>query len=88
MREVVALAHVDGRNIEMPLVHRMIEETRGMPPSVTSMKSDFDRGRPMELESILAAPLRVGSMHGVETPRLRELHEALQDVESRCVRQV
>jgi 2-dehydropantoate 2-reductase len=34
----------------------------------TSMRQDFERGRPVELDAIVAAPMEMGDVAGVETP--------------------
>lgn len=36
----------------------------------TSMRQDFERGRPVELDAIVAAPMEMGDLAGVETPTI------------------
>jgi len=43
----------------------------------TSMLQDYERGRPLEVDPILGAIIELAQRYGVEVPRLRAAHEAL-----------
>jgi 2-dehydropantoate 2-reductase len=43
----------------------------------TSMLQDYERGRPLEADPILGAIIELAQRYGVEVPRLRAAHEAL-----------
>jgi 2-dehydropantoate 2-reductase len=68
MLDVVAGAQACGRTIRPDFVQKMIDMTLAMPPYQASMKIDFDRRKPMELDSIYGNPVRAaaGAMPLVE----------------------
>jgi 2-dehydropantoate 2-reductase len=78
MDEVVRGARALGRHIPRLFVQKMIRDTERMKPYRTSMKVDFDRGRPMEVEAILGNPLRMARAAGVELPKLAHLYRQLK----------
>lgn len=77
MREVLAGAAACGRTIEDGFVEKMLEDTRKMAPYSPSMRVDWDKGRPMEVEAIFGNPLRAAESRGARLPRLRALYEEL-----------
>lgn len=44
----------------------------------SSMQTDLERGKPLELEWITGAIVRLSAEHGVETPQSQEVYEALR----------
>ena len=77
MEEVVRGAAAQGRRIPRRFVEKMMRDTERMTPYLTSMKLDFDRGRPMEVEAIYGAPLRAAAEAGCTLPRMATLHALL-----------
>lgn len=77
MDEVVRGAAAQGRRIPRRFVEKMMSDTERMTPYLTSMKLDFDHGRPMEVEAIYGAPLRAAAKAGCALPRMGELHALL-----------
>jgi 2-dehydropantoate 2-reductase len=59
----------------------MLVTTDAMGPYRTSMKLDFESGRPLELDAIYAAPLRAARAAGVDLPRIEMLWRALDYLE-------
>jgi 2-dehydropantoate 2-reductase len=55
----------------------MMSDTEKMIPYAPSMKLDFDRGRPMEIESIYGCPLRMAEAAGVSMPETGRLYRQL-----------
>ncbi len=78
MREVAAAATAVARPIENAFIEKMIADTERMAPYAPSMKLDFDRGAPMEIEAIYGAPLRAAAAAGVDMPETRKLREQLK----------
>ena len=81
--EVVAAAR--GLRFEMcdSLLQRQLERTRTMGPYKASTLLDFERGQPLELDSLFFEPLRQARDAGVPTPRLKRVCEVLRYLESR-----
>jgi 2-dehydropantoate 2-reductase len=48
-----------------------------MTPYLTSMKLDFDAGRPLEVEAIVGAPVRAARSAGAELVRMDVLYRQL-----------
>lgn len=83
MNEVTAAANVLGHAIEPVLADKMIERTRTMGAYKASTILDFERGRPLELDSLFLEPLRQAQRAGVATPRLATLGEVLRQLNPR-----
>jgi 2-dehydropantoate 2-reductase len=80
MREVVAAARALGFNISEALIEKQIERTRTMGGYQASSLIDFERGQPIELESLFLEPLHQAEEAGVSTPRLRALCRVLKQL--------
>ena len=77
MLEVVAAAGALGHEIPASIVEKQIERTRTMGAYKASTLIDFERGQPLELESLFLEPLRRAQQAKVPTPRLAALCEVL-----------
>ena len=60
----------------------MMIDTEKMAPYATSMKLDFDRGKPMEIESIYGNPLRAARARGIAMPETEKLYQQLLKLNS------
>jgi 2-dehydropantoate 2-reductase len=78
MQEVRAGAAACGHPIEQAFVEEMLSYTDSMIPYETSMKIDYDRRRPMEVESIFGAPLDAAKKAGLDLPLLSMLYGELK----------
>jgi 2-dehydropantoate 2-reductase len=78
MLEVLELATATGHPLDPDSIAYLLRLTHQMPPYHTSMKLDYDRGQPPELEAIYATPLRIGNQYGHPAPRIRMLYQQLQ----------
>lgn len=78
MGEVVAIAASQKRIIPEDFIQTMVADTLKMKPYRTSMKLDYDSGRPMELVALYANPLQVAQQHHVPAPRITQLYQQLQ----------
>jgi 2-dehydropantoate 2-reductase len=54
-----------------------------MTPYATSMKLDYDAGRPLELAAIYRAPLRAAAAAGCPMVRATALHDQLRFLDRR-----
>ena len=84
MTEVITAANVwvdhlskeaaSARHIPMTWATTMVEATKKMKPYRTSMKIDFDEGRPLEVEAILGNPVRAAAKLNVAVPEMERLY--------------
>ena len=78
MEEVAAGAAACGRTFNAGFIDKLLHDTAKMKAYRTSMKIDYDEGRPMEIESIFAQPLRAAAEAGIELPRIDTLLRQLR----------
>jgi 2-dehydropantoate 2-reductase len=78
MYEVVAASRALGLNVSSALIEKQVERTRTMGAYKASTLIDFERGQPIELESLFMEPLRQAARAGVATPRLERLCAVLK----------
>ncbi len=78
MLEIIAVANALGFVISASLAAEQIERTRAMGAYKASTLIDFERGQPLELESMFLEPLRRAQQAGVTTPRLAALGAVLK----------
>jgi 2-dehydropantoate 2-reductase len=81
MLEVIATARALGFDLPESLAERQLERTRTMGEYKASTLIDFERGQPLELESLFLEPLRQARQAGVPVPRLEALCRVLQQLE-------
>lgn len=78
MLEVVHAAQALGLKLDESVVQEQIDRTRTMGAYKASTLIDFERGQPLELESLFLEPLRQAQRAGVPTPRLQALCTVLE----------
>jgi len=83
MLEVIAIADALGWNVPVALADKQIERTRTMGAYRASTLIDFERGLPLEMESLFLEPLRQAKQTGVATPRLAALCEILLHLDAK-----
>jgi 2-dehydropantoate 2-reductase len=76
VRETAAVAEAEGAQIDAQAIER--ELTDAHPQLLSSMARDVLAGRPPELDAIGGAVLRAGARHGVDTPTISLLVEAIR----------
>ena len=81
MEEVRQAAASQGVAIPTADLEQMLRSTATMAPYVTSMKRDYDRKMPLELDAILGYPLTVAHGKGMALPRMTMLHQLLQHLD-------
>lgn len=80
MLEVIRAANALGCSIPETLANKQIERTRTMGAYKASTLVDFERGQPLELESLFLEPLRQARNAGVAVPRLERLAMVLAKI--------
>ena len=83
MLEVIAAARALGFDVPDAFAHQQMERTRTMGAYRASTLIDFERGQPLELQSLFLEPLRQATRAGVSTPRLSALCAVLKDLDQR-----
>ena len=81
MLEVIAAARAAGFDIQDTLAGEQIERTRSMGAYKASTLIDFERGQPLELQSLFLDPLRQARQAGVAMPRLSALCAVLKGLD-------
>jgi 2-dehydropantoate 2-reductase len=84
MFEVVSIARALGYDLDPALVERNLERTRVMGSYKASSLIDFERGMPIELDSLFREPLRHARGAAVHTPRLAALCSVLEGLAARA----
>jgi 2-dehydropantoate 2-reductase len=77
MEEVAAASAACARPIDPAFIEKMLADTEKMVPYAPSMRLDFDRGSPMEVEAIYGNPLRAAHAAGVAMPETEKLYRQL-----------
>jgi 2-dehydropantoate 2-reductase len=85
MGEVAAVAAAEGHALPEGLGEDLLAATARMAPYATSMKLDADAGRPLEVDVMLAEPLRRAHRVGTAMPSVAVLHEQLAFFDRRIV---
>lgn len=81
MGETIRAARAQGMSVPESAAGEQIERTRQMGAYRASTLIDFERGLPLERESLFGEPLRRARAHGVEAPRLGALYALLGELE-------
>ncbi len=84
MQEVAAAAAAEGRELPGTLIADLLAATAAMTPYATSMKLDADAGRPLEVDVMLAEPLRRAARTGVPMPTVAALHDQVAFLDRRA----
>lgn len=82
IREVHQAASVCGIAIPEEMIQKTLENTRDMVPYDSSMRLDFKKGRPMELQAILGNPLAAIAKQGGQMPRVEMLYQQLRFIDA------
>ena len=85
MREVIDVARAAGVPIEYALVDQLIDKILAMPPIGSSMRTDCENGKPMEVDIILGTPVRKAKELGIAVPTLETIYIILMGVNRRLM---
>lgn len=83
MEEVIAGAAACGHHIEADFIDYMMRTTDKMTPYKTSMKLDYEAGRPLEIVTIYGAPVAAAAHAGYTMARTEMLYAQLQFLDAR-----
>ena len=83
MLEIIRAAGALGFSIPETLADKQIERTRTMGAYKAATRIDFERGQPLELESLFLEPLRQARKAGASVPRLEALCRVLQQLDAK-----
>ncbi len=78
MHEVITAASAQGIQLDPNLIESNIERTRPMGPYQPSTMIDYIEGRELELDPILAEPLRRAQAAGIRMPALENLLQRMK----------
>lgn len=81
MLETIAVARAKGLDVPESAAEFQITRTRQMGAYKASTLIDFERGQPLELESLFLAPLSEARRANVPSPRLEALCAVLQELD-------
>jgi 2-dehydropantoate 2-reductase len=83
MEETAVAAAACARPIAPIFIEKMLVDTAGMAPYAPSMKLDFERGHPMEIDAIYGRPLCAARAVGVAMPETEQLYRRLLELDQR-----
>ncbi len=81
MLEVIRGANACGVSLNEALAQQMLTMTDKMKPYATSMKLDYDFGRPMEVEYIYSKPVEVAMLSGYRMHKIAMLEKQLRFIQ-------
>lgn len=85
MGEVIAVARTLGVAVSDDLIDQLINKILAMPPIGSSMRTDYENSRPMEVEIILGYPVRKGRELGIPVPTIETIYILLTAVNKRLM---
>ena len=87
MREVIDVARACDVPLDDDLVDRLVNKILAMPPIGSSMRTDVENGRPLEVEVILGTPVKRATQKGLQTPVLHTLYTVMRGIDKRLRQQ-
>ena len=85
MQEVLEGAKSCQRQIPDTYIQKMLDHTKKLQPYLTSMKIDYERRRPLEIEGIIGNPLRMTREAGIKLPKMGMLYQQLKFLDTRNI---
>ena len=76
-----AIARACGVELAEDVVDKMVEATRGLGPITSSMRHDWEAGKPIEVHALSGVVVDRGRAQGVPTPVNATLYAALRLME-------
>ncbi|KAM0344952.1 hypothetical protein ACHAPU_007086 [Fusarium lateritium] len=86
MKEVIDVANALDVPLEDELIDRLLDKILRMPPIGSSMRTDYENGKPMEVEVILGYPVKKGRELGVDVATIETLYTVLLAINKRLIR--
>lgn len=85
MREVIAVAEALGVALDDELIDRLITKIKAMPPIGSSMRTDYENGKPMEVDIILGYPVRKGRELEINVSTIETIYVILTAINKRLM---
>lgn len=85
MREVIDVARAVGVPIDYELIDRLLEKIWSMEPIGSSMRTDYEDGKPLEVDFILGYVVRRGRELGVDVATAETLYVVLTAINKRLI---
>lgn len=85
MKEVIDVANALNVPLGYELIDRLLEKILRMQPIGSSMRTDYENGKPMEVEVILGYPVRKGRELGIEVTTIETLYTVLLAINKRLM---
>ncbi|QGI86818.1 hypothetical protein CEK25_013547 [Fusarium fujikuroi] len=85
MKEVIDVANALGVPLEYGLIDRLLDKILAMPPIGSSMRTDYENGKPMEVEVILGYPVKKGRELGIDVATIETLYTILLAINKRLI---
>ncbi|GKU05855.1 2-dehydropantoate 2-reductase [Fusarium langsethiae] len=85
MKEVINVANAVDVSLEDKLIDQLLAKILSMPPIGSSMRTDYENGKPMEVEVILGYPVRKGRELGIEVTTIETLYTVLLAINKRLI---
>ncbi|NEQ71914.1 MAG: putative 2-dehydropantoate 2-reductase [Okeania sp. SIO2C9] len=83
MQEVLEGAKSCKCEIPNSYIQNMLDHTDKLNPYLTSMKIDYERRQPLEIESIIGNPLRMAGAAGIQLDKIGMLYQQLKFLDAR-----
>lgn len=83
MREVIDVGRACGVKLEYDLIDKLVGKILSMPGIGSSMQTDCNNGRPLEIDVILGVPVKKARELGIETPTLEMVYALVRAVDTR-----
>ncbi|KAL5589063.1 hypothetical protein FOBRF1_015591 [Fusarium oxysporum] len=85
MKEVIDVANALGVPLGYELIDMLLEKILAMPPIGSSMRTDYENGKPMEVEVILGYPVRKGKELDIDVATIETLYTILLAINKRLI---
>lgn len=85
MKEIIDVANATGVPLQYELIDRLIGKILTMPPIGSSMRTDYEAHRPMEVDVILGYPIRKAKEFGIDAPTAETLYLLLAAINKRSI---
>jgi 2-dehydropantoate 2-reductase len=85
MKEVIDVANALDVPLKYDLIDRLMDKIWSMQPIGSSMRTDCENGKPMEVEVILGYPVRKGRELGVDVATIETLYTVLLGINKRLM---
>lgn len=81
--EVIAAAKASGAYLSDDFAEKqfaLLDKYKDTPPAYSSMKEDFDAGKPLELNTTFANPLKIAKNHGFKMTLTEQFYHQIRDL--------